>query len=141
MIAAIPGVDFVATHGGALWAEAPGIDVRIMAEAMAAQGLRLAAITAIPRSLSGETTIVYHFVGGAKVVNLRTETRGNALPSLAATCRAASWAEREAMDLFGVVFTGHPDPSPLLCPPGLPPGLMRAPMCGPGVRPAVAGAA
>ena len=36
------------------------------------------------------------------------------LPSLTELWRAADWYEREAHDLFGVEFEGHPDLSPLL---------------------------
>ena len=35
-------------------------------------------------------------------------------PSVASVWRAADWYEREAHDLFGVVFEGHPDLAPLL---------------------------
>jgi len=37
-----------------------------------------------------------------------------ALPSVTSVWRAADWYEREAHDLFGVHFEGHPDLSPLL---------------------------
>ena len=36
------------------------------------------------------------------------------VPSVASVWRAADWYEREAHDLFGVMFDGHPDLSPLL---------------------------
>ena len=36
------------------------------------------------------------------------------LPSVTGIWRAADWYEREAHDLFGVSFEGHPDLSPLL---------------------------
>ena len=36
------------------------------------------------------------------------------LPSVCAVWPAADWYEREAHDLFGVSFDGHPDLSPLL---------------------------
>ena len=36
------------------------------------------------------------------------------LPSVTGVWRAAEWYEREAHDLFGVVFEGHADLSPLL---------------------------
>ena len=36
------------------------------------------------------------------------------LPSVTGVWRAADWYEREAHDLFGVSFDGHPDLSPLL---------------------------
>ncbi len=45
------------------------------------------------------------------------------LPSIAAQIPAANWHEREARDLFGIVFTGHPDPRPLVVHDGWPQGL------------------
>ena len=36
------------------------------------------------------------------------------VPSIVSVWRGADWYEREAHDLFGVVFTGHPGLSPLL---------------------------
>ena len=36
------------------------------------------------------------------------------VPSIVSLWRGADWYEREAHDLFGVVFEGHPDLSPLL---------------------------
>ena len=36
------------------------------------------------------------------------------LPSVSSVWRAADWYEREAHDLFGVVFDGHPELAPLL---------------------------
>ena len=36
------------------------------------------------------------------------------VPSVTGIWRAADWYEREAHDLFGVTFEGHPDLSPLL---------------------------
>ncbi len=45
------------------------------------------------------------------------------LPSISAQVPAASWHEREAQDLFGIAFTGHPDPRPLVVHDGWPKGL------------------
>jgi Ni,Fe-hydrogenase III large subunit/Ni,Fe-hydrogenase III component G len=45
------------------------------------------------------------------------------LPSLSASIPSASWHEREAQDLFGVRFVGHPDPRPLVVHDGWPAGL------------------
>jgi Ni,Fe-hydrogenase III large subunit/Ni,Fe-hydrogenase III component G len=42
------------------------------------------------------------------------------LPSLSVRIPAANWHEREARDLFGVVFAGHPDPRPLVVHDGWP---------------------
>jgi Ni,Fe-hydrogenase III large subunit/Ni,Fe-hydrogenase III component G len=45
------------------------------------------------------------------------------LPSIAAQVPAANWHEREARDLFGIRFSGHPDPRPLVVHDGWPKGL------------------
>ncbi|HJM53376.1 MAG TPA: NADH-quinone oxidoreductase subunit C, partial [Dehalococcoidia bacterium] len=42
--------------------------------------------------------------------------RGASLPSVTGVWRGADWYEREMHDLFGVVFDGHPDLSPLVLP-------------------------
>jgi len=38
------------------------------------------------------------------------------IPSVAEIWRTANWHEREAWDLFGIVFTGHPDLKRILLP-------------------------
>jgi len=38
------------------------------------------------------------------------------VPSISAVYNGAEWHERETMDFFGIHFTGHPDPKPLLLP-------------------------
>ena len=48
------------------------------------------------------------------VVKTSTPFEAPSLPSVSAIWPAADWYEREAHDLFGVVFEGHPDLSPLL---------------------------
>ncbi len=45
-----------------------------------------------------------------------------AMPSLSVRIPSANWHEREAWDLFGIVFTGHPDPRPLVVHDGWPQG-------------------
>jgi Ni,Fe-hydrogenase III large subunit/Ni,Fe-hydrogenase III component G len=45
------------------------------------------------------------------------------LPSISLEVPAACWHEREAHDLFGVRFEGHPDPRPLVVHDGWPAGL------------------
>jgi Ni,Fe-hydrogenase III large subunit/Ni,Fe-hydrogenase III component G len=45
------------------------------------------------------------------------------LPSIAAQIPAANWHEREAQDLFGIVFADHPDPRTLVLHDGWPSGL------------------
>jgi NADH-quinone oxidoreductase subunit C len=59
---------------------------------------------------------VYHLFSVAKrhgplVIRMRTLNRADQveLPSLTPVWRAAEFQEREVFDLYGIVFTGHPD--------------------------------
>jgi NADH-quinone oxidoreductase subunit C len=60
--------------------------------------------------------MVYHLFSiekkeGPLVIRLRTANRSDdvTLPSLTPIWRSAEFQEREAFDLYGIVFTGHPD--------------------------------
>jgi NADH-quinone oxidoreductase subunit C len=64
----------------------------------------------------GQLEVVYHLYSVAKkhgplVIRMRTTNRTDQveLPSLTPVWRAAELQEREVFDLYGVVFTGHPD--------------------------------
>jgi NADH-quinone oxidoreductase subunit C len=64
----------------------------------------------------GYLEAVYHLFSVAKghgpvVIRMRTADRSDRveLPSLTPIWRAAEFQEREIFDLFGIVFTGHPD--------------------------------
>jgi NADH-quinone oxidoreductase subunit C len=64
----------------------------------------------------GYLEAVYHLYSmelkhGPAILRMRTEDRAekNHLPSLTPVWRGAEFQEREAFDLFGIVFDGHPD--------------------------------
>jgi NADH-quinone oxidoreductase subunit C len=64
----------------------------------------------------GHLEAVYHLYSMAKkhgplVLRMRTANRADRveLPSLTSVWRSAEFQEREVFDLFGIVFTGHPD--------------------------------
>jgi NADH-quinone oxidoreductase subunit C len=64
----------------------------------------------------GYLEVVYHLFSmalrhGPVVLRLRTENRTDrvTLPSLTPVWRSCEFQEREVFDLFGVVFSGHPD--------------------------------
>jgi NADH-quinone oxidoreductase subunit C len=56
--------------------------------------------------------VVYHLL--SPTLNARVRLRGEAdettqVPSIIGVFPGADWFEREAYDLYGVIFTGHPD--------------------------------
>ena len=61
--------------------------------------------------------VIYHFL--SPTLNARIRLRAEAdettqVPSLIEVFPGADWFEREAYDLYGVIFTGHPDMRRLL---------------------------
>jgi len=62
----------------------------------------------------GRFAVVYHLLSVTRNSRLRVRVYANedefpVLPSVAGIWPSANWYEREAFDLFGIVFTGHPD--------------------------------
>ena len=53
---------------------------------------------------------------GTIAVKVRVARDGGRVRSVADVWPAADWHEREAFDLFGVLFDGHPDLRRILCP-------------------------
>jgi NADH-quinone oxidoreductase subunit C len=56
--------------------------------------------------------VVYHLLSPAKNARVRvkvTTDEDTPVPSATAVYPGALWFEREAWDLFGILFTGHPD--------------------------------
>ena len=70
----------------------------------------------IEKKRAGFLEAVYHLYSmslkhGPVVIRMRTPDRGahSQLPSLTPLWRSAEFQEREIFDLYGIVFTGHPD--------------------------------
>jgi NADH-quinone oxidoreductase subunit C len=70
----------------------------------------------VEKKKPGYLEAVYHLYSvelkhGPVILRLRTENRSdkNHLPSLTPIWRGAEFQEREAYDLYGIVFDGHPD--------------------------------
>jgi NADH-quinone oxidoreductase subunit C len=56
--------------------------------------------------------VVYHLLAPSTIrrVRVKVETdEQNPVPSIIGVFPAANWYEREAYDLYGILFTGHPD--------------------------------
>mgnify|MGYP003338789801 CR=1 FL=1 len=60
--------------------------------------------------------VVLHLLStaGKEYVRLHVDAPGDRVPSVAALHPGANWHEREAFDMFGLVFEGHPDPRRIL---------------------------
>ena len=54
--------------------------------------------------------------GGTIAIRVRLPRDNPQVRSVADVWPAANWHEREAFDLLGVTFDGHPDPRRILCP-------------------------
>jgi len=63
--------------------------------------------------------VVYHLTntgtGGRIALKVAVE-EGGEVPTVTGVWRGADWHEREAFDMFGIVFAGHPDPRRILMP-------------------------
>ena len=62
--------------------------------------------------------VVYHYMTGEENNRLRVKTQvadGETLPSVTSIYQSANWFEREAFDLFGIKFSGHPNLRRILC--------------------------
>ena len=54
--------------------------------------------------------------GGRVTVRVRVPRDNPDIPTISKVFGGADWHEREAHDLFGIVFSGHPNLTPLLLP-------------------------
>lgn len=72
----------------------------------------LSNITAVDYILDGLIEVVYHFFhldgGGPQAVRVRVPREQPVIPSLVSMWPGANLQEREAFDLYGVQFPGHP---------------------------------
>lgn len=96
----------------------PGDKIREVAKAYLAGSFFLESLTAVDFAECFE--IVYHFnqSGPARrsCVKILVPKDSNSAPSISDIYKSADWFEREVYDLFGVVFTGHPNLKRILLP-------------------------
>jgi NADH-quinone oxidoreductase subunit C len=96
--------DFLSNVTGVDWPDAAKADAVAMPEGE------------VTPPVEGFLEVVYHLYStsrreGPLVLRARTLDRGAnvEIPSVVSVFRSAEFQEREIFDLFGVVFTGHPD--------------------------------
>ena len=70
--------------------------------------------------MEGGLEVVYHLYSYSQRHNITIKTRlpldDPRLASATLVWRGADWHEREAAEMFGITFDGHPNPVPLLLP-------------------------
>ncbi len=123
-VEALPGATPLIDVRGQWWMDAPQIDVQALARLMQEAEIRLSTMTGIAAA-HGETQVIYHYAVAGGLLNVKACTRQNEIASITPITRAAAWIEREISDLYGVTFTGHPNPTRLLRPPQLAAGFFR----------------
>ncbi len=73
----------------------------------------LSFVSAIDRPETGQFEVLYHLYSHATrdelVVKVRIPRDQATVPSVTGIWDGANWHEREAYDLFGIVFAGHPN--------------------------------
>ena len=99
----------------------PAAEWRATAARLRADGFDfLQNLTAVDWIKDERIELVYHLWSYARrqerVVRIDLPRAQPEAPSVADVWRAADWYEREQFDLFGVVFTGHPDLRRILMP-------------------------
>lgn len=73
----------------------------------------LSFVSAIDRPEAGEFEVLYHLYAFAArdelAIKVRVRREEATVPSVVGIWDGANWHEREAYDLFGIVFEGHPN--------------------------------
>lgn len=118
----IPGVELVrpdqTAAGVTLDALVPAQSVRAFASALRSEEFLIESVTAL--DAKQRMMVLYHLTR----VDAPVRVCGRALidretpecPTISDIFPGANWHERETHDFFGIVFTGHPDLSPLILP-------------------------
>ena len=128
-VRSLAGDDFVAgrVHRGDPIGEFRSGAAATLARALQRDGTlhfeTLVDVTAVhwPLDAGRELEVVYHYRSLRNNLLLRVKTRvpeDGQVPSLAGVFAAARWLEREAYDLMGVRFEGHPNLKRILLPEG-----------------------
>lgn len=82
---------------------------------------RLSCITGVDNGpAAGTMEVVYHFdcltTGLTFALKIKTPRDHSEVPTLTGLWRSADWLEREIFDMYGILFTGHPDLRRILMP-------------------------
>ncbi len=83
-------------------------------------GFFIEAVPGVDWTKEEQLEVVYDYNHGTDpcriVVRTRVDRKAPEVPTISDIYPGANWHERETHDFFGIVFTDHPDLSPLLLP-------------------------
>ena len=109
-------LDYCSNATGVDWPDKTITDVATTTEPDPAGGPAKTVETKTTRLQPGYLEAIYHLYSialkqGPVVIRLRTANRTDAvsLPSLTPIWRSCDFQEREIFDLYGIIFSGHPD--------------------------------
>jgi NADH-quinone oxidoreductase subunit C len=109
-------LDYAAT-GCHVRAEARSDQIPAAAEAMLGQKFFLESLTAL--DLGGSFEVVYHFASFYELCRTVVHVPlavGEEVPTISRVYPAADWYEREVWEMFGIIFSGHPNLKNLILP-------------------------
>jgi NADH-quinone oxidoreductase subunit C len=99
---------------------ASAADIEPAASLMDDLGFALEAISAIDWPAEEAMELIYDFNGMARggrvAIRVRVPREKPELPSISRIFGGADWYEREAHEMFGILFSGHPNLVPLVLP-------------------------
>jgi NADH-quinone oxidoreductase subunit C len=97
-----------------------GTDIEALASLVDGLGFTLEAIYGVDWPAEEAMELVYDFNkmvdGGRIAIHVRVSREKPELPSISKIFGGANWHERETHDMFGIMFSGHPNLTPLLLP-------------------------
>jgi len=109
-------LEFCSNMSGVDWPAREVVETAVVAAPDPAGGPPRSVEQKVKRLVPGYLEAVYHLFSielrhGPVVLRLRTANRTDqvTLPSLTPVWRSCEFQEREAFDLFGIIFEGHPD--------------------------------
>src|ERR1041384_1071987 len=109
-------LDFCSNVTGVDWLDKEILETNKVTITDPATGAPKVAEQKTKRTQPGYLEVIYHLYSmtlkhGPVIVRLRTGNRTDrvTLPSLTPVWRACEFQEREVFDLYGIVFSGHPD--------------------------------
>ncbi len=109
-------------EGGVTQIEVEGMHVRDALLLLRGEGRYdfLCFMTAIDRPAEGRVEVVYRLFSyeakTAVMVRVKLDRASAAVDTVSDIYRTADWHERETAEMFGITFTGHPDPRKILLP-------------------------